>query len=70
MSVIPFPKHQLDDCAAKFCTVCGGVNEGLPTHCPGDWMPEMLEWMVYKGAVDYHVRHGWYQVVAGYRRKA
>ena len=68
--LVAFPRHHYEfDSFVTYCTVCGGLNTGLPTDCPGEMMPEMLEWMVYKGEVDYHRHLGWYPIKYGWRKR-
>lgn len=35
------------------CTVCGGAEGSLPTHCPGYRMSELQHDLVYAGRLDY-----------------
>ncbi len=36
-----------------WCTACGGCEESIPTHCPGEQMTKLVEQRVYAGALDY-----------------
>jgi len=35
------------------CEICGGLEGGMPTHCPGESMDYDREQEVYRGEVDF-----------------
>lgn len=39
--------------SADLCVECGGLNESLPTHCPGVMMTELQCDCVAAGAADF-----------------
>lgn len=59
------PGCQFCDGGLFACTVCGGCEGGLPTHCPGYMMTEAQEMCVYRDQIDYDGRQGWIDVASG-----
>ena len=41
------------DGGLAICKVCGGMEGGLPTECPGTWMDPLTSDLVYQGVVDF-----------------
>ena len=76
--IIQFPGHKLyrcgPDCEGCFacegglsmCTVCGGAEASLPTHCPGVEMDDVTCSSVQIGIADYKDGEWWYK---GLRRR-
>lgn len=65
-NVVMFPGHRLYTCSGRGCagcmicegglsrcTVCGGAEGSLPTHCPGTRMSALMEASVYRGDADF-----------------
>lgn len=47
-------------CCLAWCSVCGGGEAGLPTHCPGVKMNADLEEAVARGETNYADDLGWH----------
>lgn len=41
------------------CATCGGLEGGVPTHCPGERMSVQIQDAVYAGRLNYIFPHGW-----------
>jgi hypothetical protein len=41
------------DGGLSLCTVCGGLEGGLPTECPGEQMTMDRQQEVYEGKIDF-----------------
>lgn len=49
------------DGGLSHCVTCGGAEGSMPTHCPGERMPQEVSDAVYGGLCDYDARLGWVQ---------
>ena len=77
-NVVRFPGHRLYRCGPEcrgcwccegglaLCTVCGGAEDSLPTHCPGARMDSVMEASVQMGVADFRDGEWWYR---GLRRR-
>ena len=78
-NILHFPAHQWAHCTNKHCTGChlchgglavckrcGGMEGGLPTHCPGERMTMEQGDAVYAGKQDWINGLGWVAGVSRY----
>lgn len=47
------------DGGLSLCKVCGGLEGGLPTNCPGERMAMETQDKVYRGEIDFIESEGW-----------
>lgn len=72
MTVLQFPGHHWKHCTDRecrgchlchgglaVCTICHGMEGGLPTDCPGRKMTGLEHGTVYEGRLDYQRGRGW-----------